>query len=316
MPGGILVIGSLNCDYVASVPRMPTAGETISGYNLAIHPGGKGANQAVAAARMADASLEVRMLGCVGCDAAGALLLDSVRRAGADTASIHQLDGIPTGSALIWVAESGENSIVVIPGANARLSVEHVRAAEPLYWQTRVALHQLETPLETVHAALALGRQRRVITILDPAPAQPLSRDLLELVDLLTPNESEAAVLLGEPPRSLTVEDAYAMGERLLDLGPRAVILKLGEDGAVFLNRLQRFHVPGFAVRAVDTTAAGDTFNGALATAIAEGMEMQPAVRFACAAAALSVTRQGAQPSVPSREDTESLLDSNPSRDR
>lgn len=314
MAGGILVIGSLNCDYVATVPRMPAPGETITGQSLAIHPGGKGANQAVAAARMADASVEVSMLGCVGRDAAGALLLDSVRRAGADTAAIRELDGVPTGSALIWVAASGQNSIVVIPGANAMLSADDIRTNESLYWRTRVALHQLETPIDTVHAALAMGRQRRVITILDPAPAQALPADLLELVDLLTPNESEAAILLGESPRSLTVEDAYAMGERLLDLGPRAVILKLGEAGAVFLNRLQRFHVPGFPVRAVDTTAAGDTFNGALAAAIAEGMEMQPAVRFACAAAALSVTRQGAQPSVPSREETEALLEHNPPR--
>jgi len=135
---------------------------------------------------------------------------------------------------------------------------------------------------------------------------------LLELVDLLTPNETEAATLLGEAPRALTFEDACSIGERLLERGPRSVIVKLGAEGAVFLNRLQRFHVRGFPVRSVDTTAAGDTFNGALAAAIAEGMEMQPAMRFACAAAALSVTRRGAQPSVPSRAETEQLLASNP----
>ncbi|MCW5963203.1 MAG: ribokinase [Bryobacterales bacterium] len=314
MAGGILVVGSLNCDYVATVARMPAPGETLSGLDLQIHPGGKGANQAVAAGRMTDASMEVRMLGCVGRDAAGALLLDSVRRAGVETDAISELEDVPTGSALIWVEASGQNSIVVIPGANARLSPDDIRAQEGLYWKTRVALHQLETPLETVHAALALGRQRRVITILDPAPAQTLPAEMLDLADLLTPNESEAAILLGEAPRALTVEDAYAMGDRLLELGTRAVILKLGAEGAVFLNRLQRFHVPGFAVRAVDTTAAGDTFNGALAAAIAEGMEMQPAVRFACAASALSVTRRGAQPSVPSRDETEALLAANPEK--
>lgn len=312
MASGILVIGSLNCDYVATVPRMPVPGETISGSNLEIHPGGKGANQAVAAGRMADASMEVHMLGCVGQDAAGALLLDSVRRAGVETTGIRKLDDAPTGSALIWVTASGQNSIVVIPGANGRLTPHDIRAQEPLYWKTRVALHQLETPLDTVHSALELGRQRRVITILDPAPAQPLSGDLLQHVDLLTPNETEAALLLGEAPRELTIDDAYAIGERLLELGPRSVVVKLGAEGAVFLNRLQRFHVPGFAVRPVDTTAAGDTFNGALAVAIAEGMEMQPAVRFACATAALSVTRRGAQPSVPSREETGALLLANP----
>ncbi len=312
MAGGILVIGSLNCDYVATLDRMPAPGETVSGDDLQIHPGGKGANQAVAAGRMADASVEVRMLGCVGNDAAGELLLDSVRRAGVETDAINQLQDAPTGSALIWVASSGQNSIVVIPGANARLTPDNIRDQEGLYWKSRVVLHQLETPLETVQTALALGRQRRVITILDPAPARLLPADILENVDLLTPNESEAAVLLGEDPKALTVDDAFAIGQRLLDIGPRAVIVKLGAEGAVFLNRLQRFHVPGFPVRAVDTTAAGDTFNGALAAAIAEGMEMQPAVRFACAAAALSVTRRGAQPSVPSREEAEALLAANP----
>ncbi|MCU0226251.1 MAG: ribokinase [Bryobacterales bacterium] len=312
MAGGILVIGSLNCDYVATVPRMPAPGETITGDHLEIHPGGKGANQAVAAGRMADASVEVHMLGCVGRDAAGALLLDSVRRAGVETAGIRELDDAPTGSALIWVTDSGQNSIVVIPGANALLSPDDIRAQEALYWKTRVALLQLETPLDTVGAALELGRQRRLITILDPAPAQPLPYEILQHVDLLTPNETEAALLLRETPRALTIDDAYSMGQRLLDLGPRSVIVKLGAEGAVFLNRLQRFHEPGFAVRAVDTTAAGDTFNGALAAAIAEGMDIQPAVRFACAAAALSVTRRGAQPSVPSREDTDALLRANP----
>lgn len=311
MAGGILVVGSLNCDYVATVPRMPAPAETITGTGLQIHPGGKGANQAVTAGRMADASMEVHMLGCVGSDAAGAMLLDSVRRAGVDTASIRELEGFPTGSALIWVAASGQNSIVVIPGANAQLTPEDVRAAEALYWKTRVALHQLETPLETVEAALALGRQRRVITILDPAPAQTLPAGMLSLVDLLTPNEVEAAMLLGESPRTLTVEDAYAVATRLLEIGPRAVIVKLGAEGAVFVNHLQRFHVPGLPVRAVDTTAAGDTFNGALAAGIAEGMEMQEAVRFANAAAAISVSRHGAQPSVPARDEVDQLLERN-----
>ncbi len=310
MSGGILVVGSLNCDYVARVPRMPGHGETLTGSALQIHPGGKGANQAVAAGRMADASLEVRMLGCVGEDAAGAMLLDSLRGSGVEDGEVQRLSDVPTGSALIWVADSGENSIVVIPGANARLSPDDIRAREPLFWKTRVVLHQLETPLETVQTSLELGQLRRVITILDPAPAQPLPSELLRAVDLLTPNETEAALLLDEKPGPLSVADAIAIGKRLLERGPRAVIVKLGANGAVFVNRLQEFHVPGIAVKAIDTTAAGDTFNGALGAAIAEGMEMPEAVRFANAAAALSVTRHGAQPSVPSRTDVEALLES------
>lgn len=309
MSGGILVTGSLNCDYVARTPRMPAPGETITGTDLQIHPGGKGANQAVAAGRMADASMEVRMLGCVGADAAGAMLLDSLSRAGVEHSAVRHLPDVPTGSAMIWVADSGENSIVVIPGANARLTPEDIRAQEPAYWKTRVALHQLETPLETVLAALELGQLRRVITILDPAPAQMLPPEILRAVDLLTPNETEAAMLLGEKPGPLSVEEAYAAAERLLELGPRSVIVKLGANGAVFANRLQRFHAGGFHVHAVDTTAAGDTFNGALGVAIAEGMEMLDAVQFANAAAALSVTRPGAQPSVPGRDEVEGMLE-------
>lgn len=309
MSGGILVIGSLNCDYVARTPRMPAPGETITGSDLQIHPGGKGANQAVAAGRMADASMEVRMLGCVGEDAAGEMLLASLSRAGVEHDSVRRLNDVATGSAMIWVADSGENSIVVIPGANAKLMPEDIRAQEPLYWKTRVALHQLEIPLETVLAALELGQMRRVITILDPAPAQALPPEILRAVDLLTPNETEAAMLLGEKPGALSVEEAYAAGERLLELGPRAVVVKLGANGAVFVNRLQRFHAPGFHVKAVDTTAAGDTFNGALGVAIAEGMEMRDAVQFANAAAALSVTKAGAQPSVPGRDEVEGLLE-------
>lgn len=308
MSSGILVVGSLNCDYVARVARMPAPGETITGSDLQIHPGGKGANQAVAAGRMADASLEVRMLGCLGEDAAGAMLLGSLRGAGVEDGAVRRVSDAPTGSALIWVADSGENSIIVIPGANALLSPDDIRAQEPLFWKTRVALHQLETPLETVQASLELGQLRRVVTILDPAPAQPLSPELLRSVDLLTPNETEAAMLLEEKPGPLSAENAYAIAQRLLQRGPRAVIVKLGGNGAVFVNRLQQFHVPGLPVKAVDTTAAGDTFNGALGAAIAEGMEMREAVEFANAAAALSVTRHGAQPSVPGREEVEALL--------
>lgn len=308
MAGGILVVGSLNCDYVAFTPRMPEPGETITGSDLQIHPGGKGANQAVAAGRMADASMEVRMLGCVGDDAAGTMLLESLRGAGVERDTVQRLPDVPTGSALIWVADSGQNSIIVIPGANARLTPEDIRVQEPLYWKTRVALHQLETPLPTVQAALELGQLRRVITILDPAPAQPLSYEILSAVDLLTPNETEAALLLGETPGILNVEDAFAVAKRLLERGPRAVIVKLGASGAVFANHLQQFHAPGFHVEPVDTTAAGDTFNGALGVAIAEGLEMREAVQFANAAAALSVTKRGAQPSVPSREAVEDML--------
>ena len=225
-----------------------------------------------------------------------------------DVAFVHSSRSQPTGVALIWVEQSGQNSIVVASGANGELHAADVEGMRGPMRGAKLALFQLETPLATVAAALKLAREEGVRTILDPAPAQPLSADLLAGVDILTPNESEACVLLGEAPRRLTPADGPAISAALKALGPRAVILKLGDQGAYYCDGKTEVHAPGFAVIARDTTAAGDTFNAALAVALAEDKPVTEALRFANAAAAISVTRMGAQASIPTRAEVLSFL--------
>ncbi|HMC58243.1 MAG TPA: ribokinase, partial [Candidatus Solibacter sp.] len=207
----------------------------------------------------------------------------------------------------IWVDRAGQNSIVVASGANSALAVADVPAMRPVFRGASHALFQLESPLDTVGAALTLARQEGLVTILDPAPAQPLSRELLEQVDILTPNESEALLLLARPAARVSVDDAPPLAEALLRLGPRAVILKLGDQGCFYFDGRTGRHQPAFPVEARDTTAAGDTFNAALAVALAEGQPLETALRFANAAAAISVTRMGAQSSAPARAEVEAL---------
>ena len=308
MRPALVVVGSLNMDFVVSVERLPAPGETVLGRDFRTIPGGKGANQACAAGKLGAATVDVRMIGRVGYDFFADHLKASLSAAGVDTSAVYATRSQATGVALIWVDRRGQNSIVVASGANHALAAADVEAMRRVFRGASHALFQLETPLDTVAAALALAREEGLATILDPAPAQPLDPALLERVDILTPNESEALQLLGRPAARVTLAEAAGMARDLLGMGPRAVVLKLGDQGCFFADGRQRIHVPAFAVEARDATAAGDAFNGALAVALAEGRRMEAALRFACAAAALSVSRPGAQSSIPTRAETETFL--------
>lgn len=301
----IVVIGSLNADLVQKVERLPKPGETIAGGSLETFSGGKGANQAVAAGRM---GARASMIGQVGDDSLSQILRKSLQAAGVDQTAVG-VSNTSTGSAIILVFPDGENVIVIAPGANATVTPEV--AAERLQGleQGAFLLSQLEIPIQSVERSLEVAKARGATTILDPAPARELSGDLLRHVDYLTPNETESATLLGDP--GLDMEDGPAMeraAERILALGPQAVVLKLGARGCLIASAEGFHRVPGFKVEAVDTTAAGDVFNGAFATALAEGQAVPLAARFANAAAALSVTRPGAQDSVPAREAVDRFL--------
>ena len=308
MSAVIAVVGSLNMDFVVTVPRLPAPGETVLGRDFQMIPGGKGANQACAAGKLGAGSVLTRMVGKVGYDLFADHLKASLAAAGVDVSAVHATKSQPTGVALIWVEESGQNSIVVASGANHALPASEVEAMRPIFRGARFVLFQLETPLQTVGAALHVAREEGARTILDPAPAQPLPAGLLDHVDILTPNESEACLLLGRAPERLSFEQAPHVAAELLARGPKAVILKLGELGCYYADRQQSLRAPGFAVEARDTTAAGDTFNGGLAVALAEERPPDQALAFANAAAALSVTRLGAQASIPTRNEVEELL--------
>ena len=304
----IVVTGSLNMDFVVRVEHLPAPGETVLGSGFQTIPGGKGANQACAAGKLGSATVRTCMVGRVGYDVFADQLKASLAAAGVDVSAVHGTRSQPTGVALIWVDQAGQNSIIVASGANHALVASEIEGVRSAYRGAGYALFQLETPLDTVKAAMLLARREGAKTILDPAPAQPLDRDLLEQVDLLTPNESEALMLLGRAPSRVSLEDAPVLAAALLELGPKAVILKLGGQGCFYFDGTQSMHSPGFAVQVCDTTAAGDTFNGALAVALAEGKPLEDALRFANAAAALSVTRAGAQASIPSRADVDHFL--------
>jgi ribokinase len=225
-----------------------------------------------------------------------------------DVAAVHAAKSAATGVALIAVDRAGQNSIVVASGANAELAAIDAQAMRPVFRSARIALFQLETPLDTVAGALAVARDEGLTTILDPAPAQALPAELLERVDILTPNETEALRLLGRAPSRVTPTEAVELAEALRRLGPKTVLLKLGDQGCFADTGLTRGHFPGFSVEVKDTTAAGDTFNAALAVALTEGAAIEHALRFANAAAAISVTRHGAQTSAPLRREVDEFL--------
>ncbi len=301
----IVVIGSLNADLVQNVDRLPKPGETIVGGNLQTFSGGKGANQAYAAGRM---GARVSMIGQVGSDGLASLLLQSLQSAGVHTDSVGKVD-LSTGAAVILVLPDGENLIVISPGANATVTPGLAAQRLSALSEGSYLLSQLEIPIESVDESLAVAKARGATTILDPAPARELSPDLLRKVDFLTPNETETETLLGAPGLKMESDADLELAARaVLALGPRSVVLKLGARGCVIASGEGCQRVPGFKVSAVDTTAAGDVFNGAFATALAEGRGVLQAARFANAAAALSVTRPGAQNSVPSRQEAERFL--------
>ena len=301
----IIVAGSLNMDFVVQMTKLPHPGETVRGWGFQMLPGGKGANQACAVGRLGGLG---KMVGRVGEDVFGERLKASLESAGVDTGCVLKTPGESTGVALIFVQEGGQNMIVIASGSNGLFKPKDLDAAAKSFQAGGFLLLQLESPMETVETAAALGRSHGMSTILDPAPARPLGPALLANVDILTPNESEALILLGGHASTVTLEEAPRIAVELRKLGPRCVILKMGDKGAWLSDASADKHFPARKVDAVDATAAGDTFNGALAVALAEGRSMEDAIRFANCAAAISVTRLGAQASIPARSEVDSLL--------
>ena len=299
----IVVVGTSNVDIVVRTPHIPRPGETVVGSDWIQAAGGKGANQAVAAARL---GAQVHLVACIGTDVFGNATWDNLRQEGLDLTHVRRLEAAPTGIALIIVDDKGQNSIAVAPGANSRLSPQLVQEAAKDILDCDAVLIQLEIPLETAEYAASLAKQGRATVILNPAPAQPLNEAFLRSVDILTPNEVEASVLAGLPVSDLASAEKAARA--LLARGPRQVIITLGSEGALLGSQGTMAHIPGFPVKAADTTAAGDAFNGALACAIAQGMDMRQAIRYANAVGALSVTKMGAQPSLPYAAEVESFL--------
>jgi len=300
----VLVVGSANVDFTVAATRLPRVGETVSGGALLVNHGGKGANQAVAARRL---GAEVRFVGCVGDDASGRDILGALRAEGIGVDGVMVTAEAATGTALIVVDGEGRNQIVVAPGANWRLSAEHVRARADDFAWAQVVMCQLETPLETLSVALAEARQRGLVSVLNPAPVREgISDDVWRLVDYLTPNEGEAERLSGFAVRDAA--SAAAAGRALRDRGVGTVIVTLGAQGSLACTARDDVRVPAFPVTAVDTTAAGDAFNGALGAALAGGDALPDALRFASAAAAIACTRRGAQPSLATRDEVDRLL--------
>lgn len=308
MNPSIVVLGSLNMDFVVRVPHLPAPGETVLGGGFRTIPGGKGANQACAAGKLGRGRVTVRMAGRVGRDVFAESLKSSLSAAGVDVSAVCGVESQPTGVALIWVDQAGQNSIIVASGANHAFEPADADALSGVLAAASYALFQLETPLETVRRAMAIARTQGARNILDPAPAQPLSPEILSLADILTPNESEALLLLGEKPARVSAAEAARVTGALRERGARTIVLKLGDQGCFFDDGSRRLHVPAFPVSVVDSTAAGDVFNAALAVALAEEAPVERALRFASAAAAISVTRAGAQASIPEREEVDAFL--------
>ena len=295
----IVVVGSINMDLVTRTPRIPLAGQTLTGTGFVTTPGGKGANQAVAAARL---GYPVQMIGKVGEDVFGQALLDNLAHAGVGASAVERVAG-PSGVAPILVADNGENSIVVVPGANGEVDCASIDRHSALIRSAGMVLCQLELPLETVSHVLALCADAGVPVMLDPAPAAPLPEAIWSQVTWFTPNETEAALYVGD---ELAEEDS---AKRLLGRGLRGVVLKRGSKGAyVAVAGGKAAWVRPFPVEAVDTVGAGDCFNGAFAVALLEGLDPFAAARFASAAAAISVTRRGAQASMPTRAEVDAFL--------
>ena len=299
----IVVIGSSNVDMVVKGERIPKPGETIIGGDFHKAAGGKGANQAVAAAR---AGGDVTFIASVGDDIFGREAINGYQKDGINTEHIKVDPDHPTGTALILVDAKGENSIAVASGANANLSESDLSNTHRVIENSDIILMQLETPVKTIEAAAEMARRSGIKVILNPAPAQKLSDNLLAQVSILTPNETETEILSGI---EVTDEnDARRAAKILMDKGVEIVMITMGKRGVFLYTQEESRMIPAFQVEAVDTTAAGDTFNGALAVAIAEGKSMDEAIRFANAAGAISVTRMGAQPSTPYREEIEKMM--------
>ncbi len=303
-PPRVVVVGSINMDLVVRSTRLPAPGETLIGNSLSEIPGGKGANQAVGAARL---GTDVSLIGRLGDDGFGETLRRALGTEGVRLDGVERTQNCCSGVAIIGVEDSGQNCITVVPGANGRLTPDDVQRQALAIAHADVLLLQLEVPIETVVTAIKLARANDVLTILDPAPAVRDFPPGLLSVDVVCPNESEAASLTGV--EITTTESAYRAAEKLQQLGARQVVITLGDKGAVFLDTCgNRGHLAPFSVTAVDTTAAGDAFAAALGIRLAEGGSLHDAGRFACAAGAIAASRKGAQPGMPSRSDVNALL--------
>ncbi|AEC17540.1 ribokinase [Gallibacterium anatis] len=299
----LTVLGSINADHVIQVPHFPQPGETLSGQNYHIVYGGKGANQAVAAARL---GAKVDFIACIGEDKIGLEMKQAFQKDGINTESIATIQGETTGIAMIQVTDSGENSIVISAGANAHLTTDIVDKFKQKILDADALLMQLETPLDAIIYATKIAKQAGKHTVLNPAPAKALPDELLAQLTMITPNETEAELLTGV--KVVDEQSAAQAAAVFHQKGVAIVLITLGAKG-VFIshNALQKI-IPGFRVQAKDTTAAGDTFNGALVTALLEQKSLEEAIQFAHAAAAISVTRFGAQTSIPSRQETLDFL--------
>ncbi|MDR9891841.1 ribokinase [Pseudenterobacter timonensis] len=299
----LIVLGSINADHILNLDAFPTPGETVTGHHYQVAFGGKGANQAVAAGR---SGASIAFIACTGDDDTGERVRQQLVRDNVDIAPVSVVEGESTGVALIFVNGEGENVIGIHAGANAALSLDRVEAQRALIAQADALLMQLESPVESVLAAAKIAHENHTTVVLNPAPARVLSDELLALVDIITPNETEAEKLTGI--RVENDDDAARAASALHAKGIKTVIITLGSRGVWASVDGNGRRVAGFKVNAVDTIAAGDTFNGALVTALLEGNGLDEAIRFAHAAAAIAVTRKGAQPSVPWRKEIDAFL--------
>lgn len=290
----ICVVGSANIDLTFRTSRFPKPGETLTGHALHQGMGGKGANQAVAAARL---GADVTFIACIGNDAFGNAAINAYQAEGIQASFIRQAEDQPTGTAAILVDDDAENCIIVVAGANAGLSVEDVKAASSMIEQSHVVLCQLETPADAAVEAFRLARAANVLTVLTPAPAEHITDELLALCDVCVPNKTEISAMTGQTIE--TEADALRAAEQLRDRGVKRVALTMGGDGVLILDESGHTHIPAIKVNAVDTTGAGDAFTAALAVSLAHGMTLTESARRASTAAAISVTRHGTQTAFP-----------------
>lgn len=299
----ICVLGSLNIDMTISVPHFNMPGESITGTGLAIYTGGKGGNQAIASARL---GAPVRLVGCLGSDANGKMYRDVLAGEGVDVSSVHMTDKALSGTAFIEVVPSGENRIAVAQGANDVVDEELVRAREDIIAGCDIFMCQLENPFSAIKEGIRIAHRHGLTVILDPAPARPIDGDILAMCDYITPNETELEILTGMPVD--TEESAIAAARTLIEKGAKAVINKRGKAGCLLVTRDDAVMYPGFTVKAVDTTAAGDSFNAGFGVGLALGKDVASAIRLANAVGAISTTRAGAQGAMPKMADVEAFM--------
>lgn len=305
----ILIIGSLNMDMVIEMKAMPKVGETVLGDTLTYVPGGKGANQTYAAGKIGG---NVAMLGCVGCDSIGETLIQNLAASGADASAIRRVEGEPTGTAVIYVNEDGDNSIVVVSGANAACDIAYLKEYDHLITEADYVVLQMEIPYETVFYAIRRASELGKTVILNPAPAplpEQIPEDIWGKIDYFTPNETELLKLTGQD--ILSMENVKKGAEGLIQQGVKHVLVTLGDKGVFFHDSMNTEVFPARKVEAVDTTAAGDCFSGAFVTGLAEGKNVAEAVAMANLASSLAVTRKGAQSSIPTRQELDELMKHN-----